>query len=145
MKLLLVVAGLIGSLAIGVTAASASQTFTAGIYGNTTSTCNDGSTDTSGARYGTFMATETHHDQLVSASVTVDNLHADRPYNVAVTESGHSCLTTHMVASFTTDDHGKAVVHFTFWAHTAETSAWVTIQHGHINDIYRSTSLPINR
>jgi hypothetical protein len=129
----------------GVAAASASQTFTASIYGNTTVTCNAGATDTSGARYGTFVAIETHNVQWVDASVTVDNLVPNRTYTVDVTESGHSCLTDHNVTQFTTDAKGKAFVHFPFLAHTGETSAWLTLRHGTTSDIRRSTSLPINR
>jgi hypothetical protein len=133
------------ALTVGVAAASASQTFTASIYGNTTFTCNAGATDTSGARYGTFVAIETHNVQWVDASVTVDNLFPNRTYTVDVTESGHSCLTDHNVTQFTTDAKGKAFVHFPFLAHTGETSAWLTLRHGTTSDIRRSTSLPINR
>jgi hypothetical protein len=135
----------VGALTVGVAAASASQTFTAAIYGNTTFTCSAGSTDTSGAKYGTFTTIEQSGNQLVTASVTVDNLFPNRTYNVDVTESGHSCLTNHDVTQFTTNSGGKAFVHFTFWAHTGETSAWVTLRHGLTTDIRRSTSLPINR
>jgi len=145
MRRLVVLAVFVGLLTVGVANVSASQTFSAGIYGATTFTCSAGSTDTSGARYGTFTAIETHNVQLVDASVTVDNLYANRMYNVDVTESGHSCLTDHSVASFTTDSKGKAVLHFQFSAHTGETSAWVTLNHGTTNDIRRSTALPINR
>jgi hypothetical protein len=145
MKRLVFFAALVGALAVGVTDVSASQTFSAGIYGNTTFDCALGSTDTSGARYGTFIATETHNDQLVDASVTVDNLHANRVYRVDVTEFGKFCFTMRGIASFVTDTRGKGIVHFQFWAHNGETSAWVTIQHGAIQDISRSTSLPINR
>ena len=48
------------------------------------------------------------------------------------------------LVQLTTDATGQAVVHFQFWAHTRETSAWVTIRHGLTDDIVRSTALPIN-
>jgi hypothetical protein len=145
MKRLAALAVLIGSLAIGVANVSASQTFAASIYGNTTYTCAAGSTDTSGGRYGTFMAVENHNDHYVDASVTVDNLYRNQWYSVSVTESGYSCLTEHDVAWFLTDSKGKAVVHFWFWAHTGETSAWVTLATNFFHDVRRSTALPINR
>jgi hypothetical protein len=145
-KMMMFAALVAAASTVGVAAASASQTFTSAIYGNTTFTCSSGSTDTSGASYGTFMAIETQHNQLVNASVTVDNLYPNRWYKVSVTESGHSCLTDHNAAwLFMTNSHSQAVFHFQFWAHTGETSAWVTLQHGSTNDIYRSTALPINR
>jgi hypothetical protein len=143
MKRLLFVAVLLGLLVVGT--ASASQTFTAPIYRSASYTCSGGATDTSGARYGTFAAVEDHGVQTVSASVTVSGLAANRTYNVSVTESGYACITNLNVAQFTTDANGKAVAHFPFWAHTRETSAWVTIRHGLTNDIVRSTALPINR
>jgi hypothetical protein len=145
MKALLVFAVFAVSLGFGVANVSASQTFSTGIYGNTPHTCGAGSTDTSGARYGTFTAVETHNDQVVEASVGVDNLFPNRTYRVDVTEFGRSCLTMHNVISFTTNDKGKAVIHFEFWAHTYETAAWVTLQHGTTSDIRRSVALPINR
>lgn len=145
MKRLLFVAVLLGLLAVAVGAASASQTFTAPIYRSASYTCGDGATDTSGAKYGTFAAVEDHGDQTVSASVTVSGLYPLRTYNVSVTESGFACITNLDVAQFTTDATGKAVAHFPFWAHTRETTAWVTIRHGLTNDIVRSTALPINR
>lgn len=145
MRRLLLFAAMLGLLAIAVQAASASQTFGAPIYRSATYTCADGATDTSGARHGTFAATETHGDQLVSASVWATGLYPLRPYNVSVTESGWSCPTSLNVASFTTDEKGNGGVHFLFWAHTHETTAWVTIRHGQTNDIVRSTALPINR
>jgi hypothetical protein len=144
-KRLIFFAVLLGVLAVAATAASASQTFSAPIYRSASYTCGDGATDTSGARHGTFATVETHGDQLVTASVTVSGLYPFRPYNVSVTESGYSCLTNLNVVSFTTDAAGKAGVHFQFWAHTRETSAWVTIRHGLTSDIVRSTALPINR
>jgi len=143
MKPLTFIAALAGALALAV-AASASQSFSASIY-HSGYTCSGGATDTSGQKYGTFAVTETHGSQIVDASVTVDDLYAFRAYNVSVTESGHACLTNSNVASFFTDKGGKAVVHFQFWAHTGETSAWVTIRHGLTNDIVRSTAVPINR
>jgi uncharacterized protein YbcV (DUF1398 family) len=75
----------------------------------------------------------------------VDNLYANQLYSVSVTESGNACLTDHNVAWFYTDAKGKAVVHFFFWAHTGENSAWVTLQTHFLNDTRRSTALPINR
>lgn len=147
MKRLILFAVLLGLLAVAVGAASASQTltFTAPTYRSASYTCSDGATDVSGAKYGTFTAVENHGDQTVNASVTVAGLHPYRAYNVSVTESGYACITTSNVAQLTTDETGKAVVHFPFWAHTRETSAWLTIRHGLANDIVRSTSLPINR
>ena len=144
-RMMMFAALVVAAMTFGVAAAGASQTFMASIYQSPSFTCSAGATDTSGARHGTFQAIEQHYRQLVSASVTVDNLSANRNYNVSVTESGHSCLTDHNVTWFTTDAHGKAVVHFWFVAHTGETSAWVTVSHGATNDIFRSTSLPINR
>lgn len=145
MKTLTIVAALVGALAVAVAAASASQTFSAAIYRSASYTCSGGAADTSGAKYGTFTATETHGSQVVDASVTVDDLYPFRAYNVSVTESGYACGTISNVTSFVTDKGGKAIVHFQFWAHTGETSAWVTIRHGLTNDIVRSTALPINR
>jgi hypothetical protein len=145
MKRLVAIAVLVGGLAIGVSNVSASQTFSAGIYGNTTYTCSAGSTDTSGAKYGTFLATEFAGSQLVNASVTVDNIYANKLYSVSVTEFGLKCLTDANVAWFYTDSHSHGIVHFQFWAHTGETSAWVTLQSSFLHDVRRSTALPINR
>jgi hypothetical protein len=143
-KRVIFVAAVVGMLALAVGSASASSTFAATIYRSATYTCSGGASDTSAAKNGTFSVTESHHVQVVDASVTVDNLYPGRAYNVSVTESGYSCLTNLNVASFVTDSHGKAVVHFQFWAHTGETSAWVTIRHGFTSDIVRSTTVPIN-
>ena len=145
MKRFIIFAALVGMLAVAVGAATASQTFTAPIYRSAAYTCSNGATDTSGTKYGTFAAVETHGDQAVSASVTVNGLYPYRTYNVSVTESGYACITNLNVAQLTTDAGGKAVIHFQFWAHTGETSAWVTLRHGLTNDIVRSTTLPINR
>jgi hypothetical protein len=145
MKRLALLATMIGALAFGVSTAAATQTFAASIYRSSTYTCAAGATNTSGAKYGAFQATETTGYQLVDASVTVDNLYPYRTYNVSVTEGGHTCLVLSNVASFTTDKGGKAVVHFQFLAHAGETSAWVTIQHTNSSDIARSSAVPINR
>jgi hypothetical protein len=136
---------LIGALAVSVGAAIASQTFSAPIYRSSSYTCSGGAADVSGSKYGTFATVETHGDQTVNASVTLSGLHSDRTYNLSVTESGTACITNLNLMSFTTDDSGKAALHFQFWAHTGETSAWVTIRHGLTDDIVRSTALPINR
>jgi hypothetical protein len=138
-------AALLGTLSVAVAAASASQTFSAPIYRSSSYSCSSGATDVSGSKYGTFNAVETHGDQTDNASLTVTGLYPDRTYNVSVTESGYSCITNLNLTSFTTDDAGTAGIHFQFWAHTRETSAWVTIRHGYTNDIVRSTTLPINR
>lgn len=145
MKSLIIVAALVGALAVAVGVANASQTFSASIYRSPSYTCSAGAADTSGAKYGTFTVTDTHGSQVVDASVTVDDLYPFRAYNVSVTEFGHSCLTNSNVTSFVTDKGGKAIVHFQFWAHTGEKAAWVTIRHGLTNDIVRSTALPINQ
>jgi hypothetical protein len=145
MKRIALCGALLGALVFGIGNAAATQSFSAGIYRSPTSTCSAGATNTAGAKYGTFTVTETNGFQSVDASVTVDNLYADRAYNVSVNEWGQSCLAIHLAASFTTDSHGKAVVHFQFWAHTGETSAWVQIRHGATGDILRSTTVPINR
>jgi hypothetical protein len=146
MKRLAAFAVLVGALTFGVANVSASQSFHAGIYGNTTFTCAAGSTDTSGARYGWFTAIETHNYQWVDASVTLDNLYGNQLYSVSVTQSGSSCLTDHNVVWFYTNAKGQAIVHFFFWAHTGETSAWVTVQTTSVfHDTRRSTALPINR
>jgi hypothetical protein len=135
---------LAGALAVAVAAASASQTFSAPVYRSASYACGGGAADTSGAKYGTFNAVETHGDQVVNASVSVNGLHAFRTYKVSVTESGNACLTNSNVAQLTTDAEGKGVVHFPFWAHSGEAAAWVTIRHGLTDDIVRSTALPIN-
>jgi hypothetical protein len=146
MQRLIFFAVLLGLLTVAVGAASASQTltFSASIYRSAAYTCSGGATDVSGAEYGTFTVVENHGDQTVNASVTVAGLHPYRAYNVSVTESGYACITNLNVAQLTTDEAGTAVIHFPFWAHTRETSAWLTIRHGLTNDIVRSSALPIN-
>ncbi len=145
MKRVIFLAAAVGMLAFSVGQASASQTFTASLYRSASYTCGAGASDVSGAKYGTFAVVETHSVQWVSASVTVDNLYPNRSYNVSVIEFGYSCLIDQNVVSFVTDSKGKAVVHFQFWAHTGETSAWVAIQHGSTSDVAGSTAVPINR
>jgi len=144
MKHVIVVAALVGALAIAVEGASASETFTATIYRSAAHTCSAGATDTQAAKNGTFGVTETHGVQLVDAWVDANNLHPNRQYNISVTEFGHACLTNTNVGSVITDGAGKALVHFQFWAHTGETSAWVTLRHGLTDDIARSTAVPLN-
>lgn len=147
-KSLVVVAAAAFALAALAATASASQTFAASIYGNTTYTCKAGSTDTSGGKYGVFRATEVHNNQLVQAMVYVDNLYPNRLYSITVTEYGtsgrQSCVDSGTIVYFTTSSRGNATVYFTFWAHTYKTSAWVTVWHNS-RDAYRSTALPINR
>jgi hypothetical protein len=144
MKRLLALSVLAGSLVIGVSNVAATETFASHLY-RSSSSCSTGATDTSGARYGTFAVTESSGDHVVSASVSTDNLFPFRTYNVSIFEFGHLCILMQNVTQFTTDSGGHAIVHFSFWAHTGETSAWVWIQHGAINDIVKSTALPINR
>jgi hypothetical protein len=144
MKRLLALGVLVGSLAVGVSNVSASQTFSATLYRGH-STCSTGATDTFGSKYGTFMVTEFAGDHLVDASVTVDDLFPFRQYNVSIYQFGTFCILTHNVATLFTDGGGKAVVHFQFWAHPGEKVAWAWIQHGTTTDIVKSTAVPINR
>jgi hypothetical protein len=143
MKAMMIVGVLAGALSLGVAAAGADQTFTAPIYHSLAFTCNHGASDTSGQQFGTFKATEQHNNQTVSAVVVVDNLNANTIYTITVNEAGHKCLSFD-AATLTTGDGGNGFVHFTFWAHTLATSAWVTVSHG-THYVYRSTTLPINR
>jgi hypothetical protein len=77
--------------------------------------------------------------------VTTDNLAAYRTYWVSIYEYGTSgCLLIQNIASFTTDGGGHGFVHFQFYVHTGEHSAWAWIQHGASTDIVKSTALPIN-
>jgi hypothetical protein len=160
---------LLGALAFGVVSASADQTFKSGLYRNQPYTCAGGSNiDPSGQSFGTFAVTETHNVQLVQASVTVDNVKPYLEYHVFVTEAGYKCGLSgwqgswgggfwvspppsqlldqypYQVAEFWADGKGKGTVSFTFWAHTGETSAWVTVKHGNVMTV-RSAAVPINR
>jgi hypothetical protein len=142
MKRLLAVGVLVGSLAIGVSNVSASQTFSSHLYRGHSS-CSTGATDTSGSRYGTFAVTGVS-SHVVSAYVSTDNLAPFRQYNVSIYEWGHSCILMQYVTAIFTDGGGHATVHFQFWQHTGETVAWAWIQHGTTTDIVKSTALPIN-
>jgi hypothetical protein len=147
-KLVVIGAALLGAVTLGAISASAGQTFKSGLYQNQIYTCANGSAiDPSGQSFGTFAVTGTQH-QVVSAWVSVDNLQPYLLYRIFVTEYGHNCISPTLtagneVASFTTNGGGQALVHFWFWAHTGETSAWVTVQHGHVQTV-RSIALPIN-
>jgi len=143
MKRLFALGVLVGSLVIGVTNVGAAGTVSAHLYRGHSS-CSTGATDTTGARYGTFTATTHSGSQVVNASITTDNLASFRTYNVSIYEFGHSCILSQNVTSFTTDGGGKAIVHFQFWAHSGEHTAWAWIQHGTTNDIVKSTIVPIN-
>jgi hypothetical protein len=143
MKRFVVLAAL-GALVVGVVNVSASQashTLAATIYGDTDYTCDAGATDTFGPTFGTFVAT-VGDSHWVSASVTVHGLHTFQLYDLAVIESGHSCLTADVV-TFYANSRGQAIVQFRFWRHTGETSAWITVEGVSTFDVYRSTSLPI--
>jgi hypothetical protein len=145
MKRIVVLAILGVALVVGVANVSASQastTFSATIYGDTDYTCDAGAIDTSGATYGTFTATKSQSSRWVTATLTVHNLYPFQVYNVAVAQSGYSCLTNN-VYSFYANSKGQAIVQFKFWAHTGETSAWVTLETPLAYDIHRSTSVPI--
>ncbi len=143
----------LGALAFGVANARADQTFKSGLYQNQPYSCADGSRiDPSGQSFGTFQVTETHNypSQLVRAYISVDNLRPNLWYQVSVTEYGPYCITG--VGAFPGNQpiwmyvgpnkHGS--VSFSFWAHTGERSAWVTVQHGNVMTV-RSMALPINR
>jgi hypothetical protein len=145
MKRIVVLVAL-GALVVGVVNVSASQashTFAATIYGDTDYSCDTGATDIFGPTYGTFVATE-GDSHWVSASVTVHGLHPFQIYDLFVIQSGLFCFTSD-VLSFYANSRGQAIVHFRFWAHTGETSAWITLEGRLLFDIYRSTSLPLIR
>ena len=152
-KSLVVGAVLLGALSIGAVTALADQTFKSGLYQNQSYTCANGSmVDPSGQSFGTFQVTETHNypSQLVQAYIAVDKLQPNLWYQVSVTEYGLYCITgigafpgnqpVYMYVGYNT--HGS--VHFSFWAHTLETAAWVTVKHGNVMTV-RSMALPINR
>src|SRR5262245_22033178 len=143
MKRLLTLGIIVSSLVIGVSSVSAAGTFSARLYRGHSS-CATGATDTGGAKYGTFTVTTHSGSQVVNASITTDNLAPFRSYNVSIYEFGHSCILTQYVTSFFTDGGGKAVVHFQFWAHSGEHTAWAWIQHGMTTDVVKSTTVPIN-
>ncbi len=141
---------LLAALTLGVVSARADQTFKSGLYQNQPYTCAHGSAiDPSGQSFGTFAVTETHNVQLVQAYVKVDNMQPNLLYRVFVTESGLKCISPTLapgyeVASFTANAKGQGSVDFSFWAHTGETSAWVTVRHGNVMTV-RSMAVPINR
>ncbi len=153
-KLMVIGAALLGALALGVISASADQTFKSGLYQNQLYTCANGSAiDPSGQSFGTFSVTETHSypAQLVQAYVAVDNVQPNMWYHVFVTEDGLKCIQPtlidqypYQVAEFWVGANAHGSVHFTFWAHTRETSAWVTVKHGKAMTV-RSQAVPINR
>jgi hypothetical protein len=158
-KLVAVGAALLGVLVLGVGVAGADQTFKSGLYQGQPYTCAGGSMiDPSGQSFGTFQVTETHNypSQLVQGWLAVDNM-KPHLYSVFVTEYGFTC--TSPVAQWVPGQpdqpiymlvgaNGHGSVHFSFWAHTRETSAWVTVQsvqqYGKIMTV-RSMAVPINR
>jgi hypothetical protein len=142
----IVILAVLGALVVGVANAGASQlskTFTATIYGDTDYTCDAGAIDTFGPTYGTFAATKVSGTHWVTATLTVHNLYPFQVYYVDVTQSGYSCL-TNTVYLFYANTRGQAIVQFKFWAHTGETSAWVTLENPLTFDIHRSASVPIS-
>jgi hypothetical protein len=141
MKLLTVLAVVIGSLAFGASSLSAAN-YSAGIY-RSDSTCSQGATSTFGAKYGTFKVSTTHGSQVVNASVSIFQMHPYTNYDISIVESGYSCVVTQDVASIFTDGNGAGVVHFAFWQHTGENHGWAWIQHDNSHDIVKSTAVPI--
>ena len=143
-------AAMLGILLLGVTGAGADQTFVSGLYQNQPYTCAHGSSiDPSGQSFGRFYATEQHDNALVQGYVRVDNVKPNLLYRVFVTQYGRYCIWPilapgYEVASFWVDGQGHGDAYFTFWAHTGETSAWVTVRHGNVMTV-RSTAVPINR
>jgi hypothetical protein len=147
---------LLGALTLGVVSARADQTFKSGLYQGQPYSCAGGSLkDPSGQSFGTFQVTETHNypSQLVQAWVTVDNMQPNLWYKVFVTESGAKCISPvgqwqpgqpDATVYMWVYANGHGSVHFSFWAHTGETTAWVTVQHGNVMTV-RSMALPINR
>jgi hypothetical protein len=154
LKLAVVAGALLALLVVGVSGAGADQTFKSGLYQNQPYTCAGGSAvDPSGQSFGTFTATETHNPpaQLVQGYVAVDNVRPNLLYHVFVTEFGLKCIQPtlidqfpYQVAEFWVGANSHGSVHFTFWAHTGETSAWVTVRHGNVMTV-RSAAVPINR
>jgi hypothetical protein len=151
------VIALVGAVALataGVVSATTSsvQYFQSGLYANQPVTCAGGSqVDPSGQSFGIFGLVDTHGSQVVRASVQVDNLRPNLTYSVYVTQYGRNCIAPvlkpiYETAEFTTNAVGQGYVHFEFWAHSGETSAFVTLQHGLIS-AWRvvSPALPINR
>ncbi len=131
---------------------SSIQYFHTGLYANQPVTCAGGSqVDPSGQSFGTFGLVDTSGSQVVRASVQTDNLRPNLTYSVYVTQYGSQCIAPvlrpiYETAEFTTDAGGHGYVHFEFWAHTGERSAFVTVQHGLIS-AWRvvSPALPNNR
>lgn len=142
MKRLFAFGMIAGSLLVGVSSASSRTLYASHLYRGHAS-CDTGATDTSGSTYGVFAITD-ETSRVISAYVQTDNLAPFRTYNVSIYEWGHSCVLTQNVASFTTDGGGHGLVHFQFWQHTGETVAWAWIQHGAIDDVVKSTALPIS-
>jgi hypothetical protein len=153
-KPLVLGAVLVGALAIGVAAAGADQTFKSGLYQNQPYSCANGSQiDPSGQSFGTFQVINTHSypSQLVQAHIAVDNMLPNRLYRVTVTEYGLYCIPAwpdnqpmYMPVGY----NGHGSLDFTFWAHTLEKSAYVTIksvQPFGIGMTVRGVALPINR
>jgi hypothetical protein len=151
-KPLVIGVALLAALTLGVVSASADQTFKSGLYQSQPYTCASGSAiDPSGQSFGTFQVTETHNypAQLVQAWVSVDNMQPNLLYRIFVTEYGFKCISPPLApgyeaASFWVGANGHGSVHFWFWAHTLETSAWVTVRHGNVMTV-RSMAVPINR
>lgn len=145
------VVALVTASAVSATTSS-TQYFQTRLYANQPVTCAGGSqVDPSGQSFGIFGLVDTSGSQLVRASVQVDNLRPNLTYSVYVTQYGYQCIAPvlrpiYETTEFTTDAGGHGYVHFEFWAHPGEKSAFVTVQHGLIS-AWRvvSLSLPINR
>ena len=146
MKTLAVGVAVLAAL-IMTSAAVASGTFSAAIYGNVPYDCHGATA--SGETHGTFTVTEHTGSPWVNASITIrGTLYPNRTYNVSVVQgTGSYCTTTDSdIVQFTTDSSGRApIVHFTFYQHNGSTFGWVKIQHSSTSDVYRSQSVPLNK
>lgn len=153
-RLTIALVGVLALVTAGAVSATTSSTqyFQTHLYANQPVTCAGGSrVDPSGQSFGIFGLVDTSGSQVVRASVQVDNLRPNLTYSVYVIEYGYSCIAPvlkpiYETTELTTNAAGQGYVHFEFWAHTGERSAFVVVQHGLIS-AWRvvSPSLPINR
>src|SRR5262249_49526016 len=103
---------------LGVTSSSAQSTQTAQMYNAPEQNCN-GSVPNAGPSYGTFSEEQAH--ATIFGTVQLKGVQRDTTFAIRVHEFGRVCLYEE-VTTLTTDSHGDGFAHFTYTAHTGEST-----------------------
>jgi hypothetical protein len=140
MKRLALIAVLaLAAFPLGVMGSSAQSMQTAQIYKAPERNCNGAAP--AGPSYGTFSEQQAH--STIYGTVELRGVQRETTFAIRVHEFGRACLYEE-VATLTTDTRGNGFAHFTYTAHTGESTVWVSANHS-ATIVYRSTALPINQ